>query len=351
MRIVITGASGNVGTALVRRLTGDGHHVVGISRRPPIIEGVQWHTADLSTDGGSVGLAQVFAGADAVVHAAWAFQPSHDLEYLRQINVGGTRRVIDAVAAAGVPHLVQLSSIGAYSAKRDERRVDESWPTEGVASSSYSRHKVAAERMLDTFESEGDGSTVVSRMRPGIIGQPSAGSAFLRYALPAIVPAKALDLIPVLPLDRALAVPVVHADDVADAIARVLERRTGGAFNLAAAVPVTARLIASELSAQHVHVPAALLRFAVANSWRAHLQPLNPGWVDLAYSVPLLDTGRAERELGWGPKVLGPIVLHEIVAGLRAAAAARTPVLRPRTVVDQLAEALRHGPVAHRRRT
>ncbi|GAA0584380.1 NAD-dependent epimerase/dehydratase family protein [Kribbella sandramycini] len=348
MRVVVTGASGNVGTALVRRLGADQHTVVGISRRPPDLPGIQWHTADLSSDEGSAELVRAFDGADAVVHAAWAFQPSHDLNYLRRIDVGGTRRVLEAVGEAGVPHLIHLSSIGAYAAKRSEQPVGEDWPTDGIATSSYSRHKAAAERLLDAFEG---GSTVVTRIRPGIVGQRSAGSAFLRYALPAVVPAKALDLVRVLPLDRALAVPVVHADDVADAITRAIERRIGGAFNLAAAAPVTVDMVAAELSARNFHVPYAVLRGLLAASWRTHLQPLSPGWLDLAYSVPLLNTARVERELGWRPKVLAHVVLHEIVEGLREAAAARTPVLRPRSVVSQVTEAFRSGPVARRRRT
>lgn len=350
MRIVITGASGNVGTALVRRLSGAGHVVVGLSRRPPEESELEWHAIDLSS-ADPAELSEVFAGADAVVHAAWAFQPSHDPEYLRRIGVGGTRRVIDAVAAAGVPHLVHLSSIGVYAAKHDDNPVDESWPKDGIPTSPYSRHKVAAERLLDVFEQGSDGTTAVTRIRPGIVGQRSAGSALLRYALPAIVPSKALDLVLLVPLDRALAVPVVHADDVADAITRVLERRLGGAFNLAAAPPVTVDTIAAELGARSVHVPAAIVRAVAATAWYTRLQPVDPGWLDLGYSVPIMDTGQAERELGWSPRSSGPEVLHEVVEGLRTAAAARTPVLRPRSVGKQLLETLRRGPVARRRRT
>ena len=96
--------------------------------------------------------ADAFAGADAVVHLAWGFQPSHREDYLRELGVGGTGRVIEAVTAAEVPHLVHMSSVGAYSPKRDDEPVDESWPTDGVRTSMYSRHKSAAERLLDRLE-------------------------------------------------------------------------------------------------------------------------------------------------------------------------------------------------------
>ncbi len=62
--------------------------------------------------------------------------------------------MLAAVAAAGVPALVYASSVGAYSPGPKDQPVDESWPTDGVASSFYSRHKVAVERNLDRFEDE-----------------------------------------------------------------------------------------------------------------------------------------------------------------------------------------------------
>ncbi|MFI5707122.1 NAD-dependent epimerase/dehydratase family protein [Kribbella sp. NPDC051620] len=349
MRIVITGATGNVGTALVRRLRREDHSVVGLSRRPPGAEGITWHAVDLTSADAETLLRRAFDGADAVVHAAWAFQPSHHPGYLEQVGVGGTRRVADAVAAVGVPHLVHLSSIGVYARKTDDLPVDESWPNTGIPTSPYSRHKAAAERILDRLENRS--GITVTRLRPGIIGQESAGSALLRYALPALVPAKVLDLVPIVLLDRALAVPVVHADDVADAIVRVLQRGAGGPYNLAAPGPITVDDIAAALGARSLQVPAPVVRAVAAGAWHSHLQPLDPGWLDLAYSVPLLDTTRAEHDLGWRAQHDGKAVLREVLAGLRTAAAGRTPVLRPRTVARQLADLLHRGPVSQRRRT
>ena len=64
-----------------------------------------------------------FVDADAVVHLAWGFQPSHRPDLLRELGVGGTERVAAAVAAVGVPHLVHMSSVGAYSPKTDDHPV------------------------------------------------------------------------------------------------------------------------------------------------------------------------------------------------------------------------------------
>lgn len=352
MRITITGASGNVGSALLRRLTADGHDVTGVVRRLPHagapFDRVDWVSADLTEDSCASALQEAFTGADAVVHLAWGFQPSHDMAHLEELGVGGTRRVLAAVAAAEVPHLVHMSSVGAYSPKVSDEPVDESWPTDGIAGSPYSRHKSAAERLLDAHEAAHPGR-VVSRMRPGIVGQASAGSALLRYGLPAALPARVISLLPVLPLDRTLKVPMVHADDVADAFARVLERRAPGAFNLSAGA-LTPADIGQVLGARPVHVPAPWVRTAVSAAWHARLQQVDPGWMDLAFSVPLLDTGRAARELDWRPTRDAVAVLEETVRGMRRSDADDTPVLRRRTVRQGLAQVLRDGPVSRRHR-
>jgi len=138
--------------------------------------------------------------------------------------------------------------------------------------------------------------------------------------------------VPVVPIDAGLVIPMVHADDVADAIARILEARAPGAFNLAAEPPVTAQDVADALGARLVHVPSGVVRAAVSASWHARVQPLDPGWIDLGYAVPLLDTARARTELGWAPVTDAATVLAETLAGMQDSAWSGSAVLRPRTV-------------------
>jgi nucleoside-diphosphate-sugar epimerase len=239
--------------------------------------------------------------------------------------------------------------MGAYAPKQDDERVDESWPTTGVPTSPYSRHKAAAERLLDEHEASG-ATTLVTRIRPGVIGQRSAGSALLRYGVPGWVPAKALDLLPLLPLDRGMRIPLVHADDVAAAIEQVLVRRAGGAFNLAAEPEITTERIGEVLGALPVHVPSQVVRVVVDASWRLHLQQVDPGWLDLAFALPLLDSGRARRELDWTPTKDAISVLEETVDGMKDTSSDGSPVLRRRTPLSQALSALRRGPLSRRER-
>lgn len=354
MRIVITGASGNLGTALLRRLRGGGeqHDIVGICRRLPTggepYDGVQWTSIDLADPAAEQALRPVLVGADAVVHLAWGFQPSRDADYLERVGVGGTRAVLRAADAAGARHLVHISSLGAYSPGPHHRRVDESWPTDGIASLPYSRQKVAAERMLDDYERANPSGMPIARIRPALVLQREAGSALLRYFLPFYVPASVLRRIPVLPVDRRLITQVVHTGDVADAIARVIEQRATGAFNLAGEPPVTRDDIAAVLGARPVHLPLTLLRSAVDLTWRARLQPVDPGWVDLAFSVPLMDTTRATSELGWSPAVEARAAVAEVIEGMADTAATASPALRPRSILEQVRRLVRQGPIGNR---
>jgi len=133
-------------------------------------------------------------------------------------------------------------------------------------------------------------------------------------------------------------------------VVRVLHRRVHGAFNLAGEPPLTRADIADALGAHPVHVPAGMLRAVVDLTWRARLQALSPGWVDLAFAVPLLNTGRARSELNWQPKIDARDALRELLTGMRDAAGTTSPVLRPRSVSAQLRDAFTTGSMGHRRR-
>jgi len=110
--------------------------------------------------------------------------------------VGGTAAVLRAVQRAVVPHLVHMSSVGAYTAVIDQRRVNEQWPTAGIPTSPYSQHKAAAERLLDVAEATTDSALTITRLRPGFVVQGAAASGLLRYGLPGYVPAAALRWVP-----------------------------------------------------------------------------------------------------------------------------------------------------------
>ena len=353
MRIVITGASGNVGTALLRILPAE-HDVVGVVRRPPAPQGVyhraDWCALDLTGPGGIADLRRVFEGAEVVVHLAWGFQPTRDTRYLTQLGVGGTAAVLQASHASGVGQLVHMSSVGTYASGSYGKRVDETWPTTGIESSPYSRDKSAAETLLDEYEQRlGSAAIPVARMRPGFILQRAAASGLMRYGLPEYIPMQLVPLLPLLPLDRRLCIPLVHADDVAQAISQVIERRAAGPFNLAAEPPIGRDDVAAVLGARSVHIPSGLLGTLVDLSWRARLQHIDRGWIDLAFTVPLLDCSRARTDLGWTPKWTSTEALADLLEGVAQQTYTESAPLRQRSMLDLLRRDLTEGLISSRR--
>jgi nucleoside-diphosphate-sugar epimerase len=326
MRIVVFGATGNIGTSLLAELAArpEVDEIVGVARRAPSVAAprTRWVAADITT----ADLAPVLAGADAVANLVWAIQPSRDLDVLHRINVVGSRRVFEAAAAAGVPALLHTSSIGAYSAGPKDPPVGEDWPTDGIDSSFYSRHKAYAERILDGVEQANPGLRVI-RIRPAIVGKGPSSTHLRQLFLGPLLPNALVGRLPAGPAVQGLRIQVVHADDVARAMALALLGDARGAFNLAADPVLEPEDLARGLGGIPVPVPAAVARAAAAVSWRLRLQPSPPGWVDLALGTPLIDSSRARRELGWMPAHDARSVLAEVLAGLRQGADGATPPL------------------------
>lgn len=326
-RIVVTGATGNVGTSVVRLLSQDPEvgSVRGLARRIPDWSPAktQWSAVDLSSE--RTDLAEEFTGADAVVHLAWAFQPTHDPAVTWRTNVLGSIRVFEAVAAAKVPTLVHASSVGAYSPGPEEHAVDESWPTHGWPDAAYCREKAYLERALDTFERDHPAVRVV-RMRPAFLFKRESASEQRRIFGGRFLPGQFArpDLLPFLPDIPGLRVQALHTDDAARAYALAVRSEVRGAFNLAGEPPVDAELLGELLGARPVRLPRTAARSAIAAAWGLHLLPASPHLFDAVLRLPLMDCTRARTELGWRPEHTATEVLEEFLQGMQQGAGART---------------------------
>ncbi len=331
MRVVVVGASGNVGTSVLRSLAEEPavESVLGIARRAPAqsFPKTEWREADIARSP----LRPLFQGADAVVHLAWLIQPGRDKQLLHDVNVEGSARVFRAAASAGVRRLVYASSIGAYAPGPKDRAVDESWPTTGIQSSFYARHKAEVERLLDRFEDEHPDTRVV-RLRPGLIFKREAASGIRRLFAGPFLPSFLVQrrLIPVVPAHERLVFQAVHSYDVGDAYRLALVNDDAhGAFNIAADPVLDPDELARVLGARKVAVPRGLLRGGAALTYRLRLQPSEPGWVDMALAVPVMDTTRARTELGWAPRRTSSQALLDLIEGIHDGAGLDTPPLEP----------------------
>ena len=343
MRVAVVGATGNTGTALLSELSSrpEVTSVLGIARRLPHsdsepYEHAEWATVDIQDPDSRGKLASLFADVDAVVHLAWLIQPNSQRELLRRVNVEGTQNVLEAAAAAGVRRIAVASSVGAYSPVQDDRRRDETWPTEGIPGSHYSQDKAAQERVIDTFVAEHPDISV-ARLRPGLIFQASAGAEIQRYFLGRAAPVQLLGAVrlPALPVPAGVRAQAVHAADVAVAYAEVIIRGAHGAYNIASDDVLDAQSMADTVSphgggARGLPLPMTLTRPMVKALHRSRLVPMDEGWLDMATTAPMMDITKAKNELGWQPRTTGAQALAELLDGLRSGRGARSAPMRPR---------------------
>ena len=277
MRIAVTGASGVLGRGLATRLLSQGHDVVGIARHRP----ESWpNTADfVAADIRDIAaVKRSVAGTDVVAHCAWAKSPGPEDRLSHQVNIGGTRNVLEAMAETGTGRIVFASSAHVYG-RGDAAKAEYDAITPASADGIY---KVRVEEMLAASDVQW-----VAIRSALIVGRNVDNWVRRLLALPAF---------PDIDGSADRHVQVVHIDDALRLLARaVLDTGIGsGPVNLAAPGVPTFRQIAVALGRPIVPLvgPLAALRRRGVGSLAE---------LELVQSAPLMDTSRVRDEWGFLP--------------------------------------------------
>jgi len=296
MRIVVTGASGFVGTMLCRGLLARGHAVRAVVRhasRGGAIPSKTEEEIEIPDIAGEFDRRALFEGSDAVVHlAAVAHRPADEVT-LRRINVDATHRLAEA-AAGRVRRFVFLSSVkvhGDDSGSGTYRESDTPQPEDA-----YGESKLEAERLLTRISARSGMELVV--LRPPLVYGPWVRANFLRLlrwvnsGLP----------LPFASIRNRRS--LIYVGNLVDAIARCLEHpAASGPFLVSdeetVSTPELVSRIARSLgrSERLFPAPPALLR--LAGSLLGRSDEIRRLTGDLA-----VDTSKVRHRLGWRPPYL-----------------------------------------------
>ena len=292
MRVLVTGASGFVGAALCRELSGRGHHVRAAVRRPippgadlPGLEQVLVEDVGVRLD-----WSPLLRGVDAVVHLAAVAHRGTREDEIRRVNLDATMRLAQS-ACRQVRRFVFMSSVKVHGEDSGDGAYKETDPTR--PEDAYGRSKLEAERSLADLAAKS--GTELATIRPPLVYGPAVKGNFLRLLRW---------------IDSGLPLPfagvqnrrsLVYVGNLVDAVARCVEHPRGlGPFLVSDDETVSTSDLVSraarafERPARLVRVPATMLRFAGAITGRGEEIRRLTG--SLA-----VDISRARDLLAWAP--------------------------------------------------
>ncbi|MWV28921.1 NAD-dependent epimerase/dehydratase family protein [Aurantiacibacter rhizosphaerae] len=311
-RILITGATGGLGHALVQEAMGRGAVVRATGRQTGVGAGLsalgaQFVRCDLTAP--DADLAALLSGCDSVIHAA-ALSASwgREADFIAA-NITATRRLLDAARVARVTRFVFVSSPSIFAQLADQVQIGEYHPPAARPLNAYARTKLAAERMVLAACDE---RMATCAIRPrALVGQGD------RVILPRLAQLASRNRMP-LPRGGAALIELTDLRDAAWAICEA-EARTpalgGRALNISGGKPIAVRDLALRLAAalgkspRLVPVPLLLARQlahvaqTVASITGAQQEPVLTRYTlaTLAYSQTF-DLAPAQRRLGYQPQ-------------------------------------------------
>lgn len=299
-RILVTGATGFIGSRLARRLAREGAVVRGVGRKVERVrwleeEGVELVRGDLLDP--SV-RAAIVADRDLVFHTAAAL--SADADAAQAINVDATRQLVQAGVRSGVQRFVHVSTVGAYAID-EEGAVSEETTLATRHPSTYPRTKAQAEIAAREVAAGGQIELVI--LRPSMVYGPGYGVWTVTMSRN-VCEGKPV----MLGKGRGHFHPV-YVDDLVEALLRAatVPEAAGEAFNVSAATTTWhefmsyyGRLCGAEPSG----IPFWIARLlAFLNRLPFIHTPIDRGFIEMATNRNHFPIEKARRVLGWEPAV------------------------------------------------
>jgi UDP-glucose 4-epimerase len=292
-RLLVTGAAGLVGQAFLDLAGSEGHELIaGDIRQPARLGQASYRSLDVRGADAATVIGET--RPDAVIHLASIVNPSKDssrsLEY--EVDVKGTRNVIDACVAAGVRRLVVTSSGAAYGYHADNPvPLDEDDPVRGNEEFAYAHHKRLVEEML-AAERKTHPALEQMVLRVGtVLGPRLENQITALFRRPRLLAVSGSDS------------PFVFIwiDDLAAILLRAATDGPAGIYNVAGDGALSIDDLARRLGKPVLRVPAGLLKAALAIARPLGLTRYGPEQVRFLQHRPVLDNTRLKTVFGHVP--------------------------------------------------
>ena len=292
-RVAITGSSGYLGRMLVDQCLNRNAKVLGIDIAPSDNSTIG-DFRELLLDVRSPDLQRELNNfqPDTVIHGAFIFQPMRNEKEMRDINVGGFKNLLEAMATVQPKRFHVVSSATAYGAGKNHALPrDENSPMHR-STFQYAADKFDIERLRKTFEQQHPEITV-SCSRPCLIGGPKIDNYFSRFlfGMPVMI----------LPGGSDTPLQFVHEKDVTDAIMKIVEASARGAFNIGPGDSSSLSMIASKSGRRAIKLPFWFCHAVHWLAWNCHV-PIHespPTLLEFARYPWLVDSARLTEELGF----------------------------------------------------
>ena len=289
--VAITGVSGYLGVQMLKKLDEEKEveTVVGIDIRPPSYSTgkLKFYSRDVREP-----LIDIFAQnkVDTALHLAFIIPPKTHIDAYG-VNIGGSRRFLEACEATSVEALFYLSSHTVYGAHPDNPAwITEDQPLRPVRKFPYAAHKAEVDLMFQEYmKSHAKQNVTIVRVCP-VTGPEGGGAGLTVLLMPVMIYVTGYD-----PQWQ-----FIHEEDVARLIVTMLKERHAGIFNAGAEGSISYGGMRKATGRPCVGLPVSLMLPLIDITWRLHIQRKSPvGGIEFLRYPILVSTGKLTKTTGF----------------------------------------------------
>ena len=272
-RILITGCAGYLAQTFIDACKNDAQvdWLGGIDVRPPKKVKDDLHFSSLDVRSPDIAKLLKENRVTTVMHLAWIFNPTHDPDLEREVDVEGSRNILECVQKAEVPYLVYLSSTTSYGPHPDNPQIfDESYPRRGHHGYLYSKYKAEVDHMMVDFMTQNPQQQMFVARAPIVLGPNTRNVVTQMTALPVMVGVRGFDP----PMQ------FIHEQDLQRLLTWTIHRKPNGIYNVTGLGTIRYSEIMKHLKKPSVWIPPALIYPALSALWSMRLVPFPASILD-----------------------------------------------------------------------